>query len=113
MTRVPLIMPDRVRLRNLTRSLKENLIANGFAIVPDGNGDSSVLFDEHPESVLENKSLQSVLIFLAKNGVAFETDMKQIYSPAYAIKLLRDNMLYSGPAWKCGFDGKEWTCSEI
>jgi hypothetical protein len=112
-TRVPLIMSDRVRLVNLTAKLRDLLLENGFEVVPDGYGHPSVKFEKLTTHVLENESLISVLVFLAEHGVAFERDYKQTYPPSHTMQMIRDNGLYKGKIIGCGYDGKEWLFGEI
>ena len=113
MTRVPLILNDRVRLVNLTARLRDLLAENGFEVVPDGNGHPSVKFEDTDTDLLENKSLVSVLVFLAEHGVAFSRDFKQTYPPSYAMQEIRAKGLYNGKIIGCGFNGKEWVYEEI
>jgi hypothetical protein len=112
-TRIPLILDDRIRLVNLTARLRDKLLENGFKVVPDGSGHPSVLFNPNPINILENPPLISLLNFLAKNGVAFESDYKQMYSPCYTMKLLRENGLYQGAIIECEYDGKNWIYNEL
>ena len=107
-TKVTLIMDCNVRLKDLTSSLRDKLLMEGFEVVPDGHGNPSIKFDLEPKPVLENQSLIKVISFLANNGVAFSRDYTQMYSPAYTIELLRNNNFYKGNIILCGYNGEEW-----
>lgn len=111
-TRVEIILDGMVRLKNLTAKLRDNLIANGFEVIPDGTGHPAVKFNEELKNHTEGDSLAAVLVFLAKNGAAFATDPKQVGSPAYAIELLREQGLYQGNFKTCAYDGHNWIFSE-
>jgi len=111
-TRVETILEGMVRLKKLTAKLRDLLIENGFEVVPDGYGYPAVKFNETSENQAEGDSLAAVLIFLAKNGVAFSIDPKQIYSPAYAIELFREEGLYQGKFTTCVYDGHNWIFNE-
>lgn len=106
-------MENRVRLVDLTSSLRDKLVQNGFQVVPDGCGHPSVLFDKEPINIIENHSLINLLTFLANNGVAFAGDYTQTYPPSYAMKTLREKGLYEGKIIECGFDGQKWMYNEI
>jgi hypothetical protein len=112
-TRIPLIMSDRIRLVNLTARLRDLLVENGFEVVPDGYGHPSVKFEKLTTHVLENYSLVSALVFLAEHGVAFERDYKQTYPPAHTMNMIREHGLYEGKFLACGFNGKEWVFEEM
>jgi hypothetical protein len=107
-TRVPLILEDKVRLINLTADLRDKLIAAGFEVIPDGYGYPSVKYEPVKENITLNQSLISLLSYLAGQGVAFERDHKQAYPPSYAIQHLREHGLYKGEIIICGFNGSDW-----
>jgi hypothetical protein len=99
-----MVMQDRVRLKYLTRSFRDQLESSGYQVMPDGYGNPSVHFNPEDE-----ESLSSVLIWLAENGAALQADPKDIASPAALVYQLRENGAFEGPYRVCSFDGFKWT----
>ncbi|MBU1418347.1 MAG: hypothetical protein KKI15_07660 [Proteobacteria bacterium] len=112
-TRIPLILNDKIRLKNLTAKLRDLLLESGFEVVPDGYGYPAVKFEKTETHALENKSLVSALVFLAKQGVAFETDYKQTFPPSQTINMIREKGLYKGKFIACSYTGSEWKYEKI
>jgi hypothetical protein len=105
-THVVIILEDRVRLKYLTRSLLNKLKNAGFQVEPDGHGNPSVKFNTEDE-----KSLESIFIWLAQNGVAFQADPKDIASPASIMHRLKESKIYNGAYKECSFNGN-WVYTE-
>ena len=107
-TRVELVMADRVRLRQLTRGLKNLLVKNGFDVVPDGNGYPSVLFDQNDDS-----SLRKLFKWLALHNVAFVLDVKDIGGgPSGLMELIASKEDSDTKYLSCTYDGNKWIYHE-
>lgn len=107
-THAVMVLEDRVRLRNLTKNLKDKMENTGFSVESDGYGNPSILYNKDDSS-----SLESLFIWLANNRVAFEADNKDISGgPSGLMSLIQNKGKYKNNFISCLYDGKNWNYVE-
>jgi hypothetical protein len=94
---VAIVLPPFVRLGSLDPARHDDLMGRGFAIERDDFGYHAVRFKDTGGDLLCNKDFVEIFQRLNDAGLAFQEDVKQLWSPADFMRELQSSGTIGAP----------------